>query len=86
MWMQTNIAKWRWLPRLEIYQGAIFEYEKVYKPSVRKFSWGKWIWAWEIALYPFDTMPEGQETIVNDIPCHVKHWEEKHLDARRRRV
>lgn len=77
MWMQSNIAWWKWIPKYTRIPGAVFPDEKKYRPSYANFCWGCWVWAWEVHLFPFDSMSEGTETVVNTHSCVVRHWDWK---------
>lgn len=76
-WLQSSIAKWRWLPKLYYTRGAVFPLgpePPYYKPSLRSFHWGRWIWTWQTVLFEVDRLPDGSETVVNGYACTVRHW------------
>jgi hypothetical protein len=84
VWCQSSIAQWRWLPRYSVISGAVFIDEKKYRPSYANWHWGRWILAWEVRLYPPDSLPEGAETVVNTYPCVVEHWDWTPIFSRRK--
>lgn len=79
IWLQSNIAKWRWLPSIITTPGGVFPVGIVpnggyYRPSFRTLHWGRWVWSWQVVVFPVDALPDGAETVVNGHKCVVKCW------------
>jgi hypothetical protein len=85
IWLQSDIARWTWFPSYKEIPGAVFPDQRKYRPSYANFHWGRWVLAWEVILFEYDSLLEGSEVVVNTHPCVVRHWNLPRLFSRKRR-